>query len=63
MEIGTAGENDNSAQLARAFAMETAGKRGLDLLVNRLGDDVLFEQAMGYLVELGPRIIPTLSNT
>lgn len=62
LEISTAGENDNSAQLARAFALEAAGKRGLDLLVNRLGDDVLADQAMGYLVELGPRIIPTLSE-
>jgi HEAT repeat protein len=60
IEIGTAGESDNSAQLARAFALEMAGKRGLDLLVTRLADDMLHEQAMGYLVELGPRIVPAL---
>ncbi len=62
IEIGTAGENDDSAQLARAFAMEMAGKRGADLLISRLGSDLLHEQAMGYLVELGPRVIPPLTQ-
>jgi len=42
--------------------METAGKRGLDLLVSRLGDDLLHDQAMAYLVELGPRTIPALTE-
>jgi HEAT repeat protein len=62
IEVGTAGESDESAQLARAFAMEMAGKRGADLLITRLGSDLLHEQAMGYLVELGPRVIPPLSQ-
>jgi HEAT repeat protein len=62
LEISTAGESDNSAQLARAFATETAGKRGLDLLVSRLSDDLLFEQSMGYIVELGPRVIAPLAE-
>jgi HEAT repeat protein len=61
IDVATAGESDNSTQLARAFALETAGKRGLDLLVSRLGDDILHDQAMGYLVELGPRIVTPLS--
>jgi HEAT repeat protein len=60
LEISTAGENDNSAQLARAFALEASNKRGLDLLVSKLSDDILFEQAMGYLVELGPRVVNPL---
>jgi HEAT repeat protein len=60
LEISTAGESDNAAQLARAFALEASGKRGLDLLVNKLSDDILHEQAMGYLVELGPRIVNQL---
>jgi HEAT repeat protein len=57
---GAAGETDPSAQLARAFASEAAGKPGIDLLVRGLSDELLHEQAMGYLVELGPRIVTPL---
>jgi HEAT repeat protein len=60
LDIATAGENDNSAQLARAFALEKSTGRGLDTLVMRLSDSVLNEQASGYIVELGPGIVPAL---
>lgn len=61
LDIATAGETDNSAQLARAFALEKSTGRGLDMLVMRLSDSTLSDQASGYLVELGPGIIPALS--
>jgi HEAT repeat protein len=61
IDIATAGETDRSAQLARAFALERAARRGLDSIVMRLDDDNLAEQAMGYLVELGPGIAAPLS--
>lgn len=62
IEIGTAGETDRSAQLARSMATQKAtGQRGLDQLVMRLSDTTFHEQAMGYLVELGPGIAAPLS--
>jgi HEAT repeat protein len=62
IEMATAGESDRSAQLARAFASQRASNRGLDTIVMRINDNVLFEQAMGYLVELGPAIAAPLSQ-
>ncbi len=62
IEMATAGESDSSAQLARAFASQRASNRGLDTIVMRVNDDVLYEQAMGYLVELGPGIAAPLSQ-
>jgi HEAT repeat protein len=61
IEMATAGESDRSAQLARAFASQRASNRGLDTIVMRVNDDVLFEQAMGYLVELGPGVAAPLA--
>jgi HEAT repeat protein len=62
IEMATAGETDRSTQLARAFAMQRAQQHGLDVIVMRVNDDVLFEQAMTYLVELGPSIAGPLSD-
>lgn len=61
LDVATAGENDRSAQLARAFALEKGAGRGLDSIVMRLNDNTLNEQASGYLVELGPAVVPALS--
>jgi HEAT repeat protein len=62
VEIATAGEGDRSAQLARAFAIQRATQHGLDVIVARINDDLLFEQAMTYLVELGPSIAGPLGE-
>jgi HEAT repeat protein len=59
--MSTAGESDRSAQLARAFASQRASNRGLDTIVMRVNDDILYEQAMGYLVELGQGIAAPLA--
>jgi HEAT repeat protein len=60
--VATMGESDRSTQLARAFALQRASRRGLDTIVMRVSDNTLYEQAMGYLVELGPEIAGPLSN-
>jgi HEAT repeat protein len=54
-------ERSKAVRLARAFAAERTGGQGLEVLAEALGDDRLQELAMGYLVELGPGVIPRVS--
>ncbi len=57
-----AGDKDRAIRLAHAFGMERITQRGPDALVGALGDDRLSEQAMAYLVELGPGVVPRLAR-
>jgi HEAT repeat protein len=54
-------ERDPHARLAGIFASVAAGGDGREL-VSALGDDRLAAQAMGYLVELGPKSLPILTS-
>jgi HEAT repeat protein len=59
-ERSTADERNRTVQLARAFALERAGRPGLEDLVRGLHDDDHSYQCMGYLVELGQAVVPRL---
>jgi HEAT repeat protein len=48
-------EKDPAARLAMAYALQTAGYDAMPRLVDALQQPRLEAQAMGYLVELGPR--------
>ena len=60
-----AGDKERDVQLAGAFASVMAGPQGgsgVTSLVQALDNGANHEQAMGYLVELGPRAVPGLDQ-
>jgi HEAT repeat protein len=61
VETVLANEKKVPVQLARAFAMQAAGRPGLDALVAALATPATQAQAMGYLVELGPPVADPLA--
>ena len=62
VETSLADERDESVLVARAFALQAAGRPSVDQLVGGLRKTGTEAQAMGYLVELGDPIVGPLAG-
>jgi HEAT repeat protein len=61
IQMAMAKENDERVQAAMAFALTRAGHPALERIFAALGDEDTTDQALEYLVELGPKHAPEIA--
>jgi HEAT repeat protein len=60
LEIGAGNDTNEAVRAAMAFALQKLGKNYIPRLVESLDSAKMVPQIAGYLLELGPQIVPAL---